>query len=83
MTSSSALQSPQDKIWASQIWTAEGVTDRGFRKWIVKGTFPKPDGNVNGRNFWLRSTYERWRADVLVGRYAVRRRPRFPASAAV
>jgi hypothetical protein len=39
------------------------------------GRFPPPDGNLNGRNFWLRATYERWRSEVLSGRYSQQRRP--------
>lgn len=64
-----------DRIWSGEIRRAENIGDRGFRKWIAAGRFPAPDGNLNGRNFWLRSTYERWKKDVLAGRYSQHRRP--------
>jgi len=31
--------------------------------------FPPPDGNLNGRNFWKASTYQKWKADALAGKY--------------
>lgn len=67
--------SPDDKIWSGEIRTDNKVTDRCLRKWVELGRFPQPDGNLNGRNFWLRSTYERWKAEVLAGRFRQRRRP--------
>ena len=71
-----------DRVWSQEIRRNENIGDRGFRNWIAVGKFPAPDGNLNGRNFWLRSTYERWKADVLAGRYSRRCRPGTPASAA-
>jgi hypothetical protein len=78
----SSIRPADDRLWAHEIRRAESIGDRGFRKWIAESRFPTPDGNLNGRNFWLRSTYERWKADVLAGRYAQRRRPGAPVSAA-
>jgi hypothetical protein len=69
------IDSPDDKVWAPQICRQEGVTDRCHRNWIASGKFPPPNGNMNGRNFWLRSTYEQWKADVLAGKFCQRRRP--------
>jgi len=74
--------SSDDRVWSHEIRRAEGIGDRGFRKWIAAGRFPLPDGNLNGRNFWLRSTYLRWKADVLSGRYSLYRRPGSSARAA-
>ncbi len=74
--------SPTDKIRTTQICATEGVGDRCLRQWIAKGRFPAPDGNLNGRNFWLRSTYERWKAEVLDGKFCQRRRPGVSAQAA-
>ncbi len=59
------------------------MTDRGVRKWITAGRFPRPDGNLNGRNFWKASTYRRWKADALAGKFdrpSTLRRPQ-PAAA--
>jgi hypothetical protein len=64
-----------DKIRTTQICATEGVTDRCLRKWVALGRFPAPDGNLNGRNFWLSATYAAWRADVLAGKFSQRRRP--------
>lgn len=68
-------------VWGTYLRRMIGVCDRALRQWIARGQFPAPDGNVNGRNFWLRSTVERWRADVTAGKYAQARRPKFPAIA--
>jgi len=59
-------------VFMSEITRDNCVTDRGVRKWHKTGKFPAPDGNLNGRNFWKRSTYRKWQADVLDGKY---RRP--------
>jgi hypothetical protein len=56
-------------VFMQQIKTECNVTDRGVRKWIQKGRFPKPDGNLNGRNFWLPETFAQWKADALAGKY--------------
>jgi hypothetical protein len=56
-------------VFMSEITRDNGVTDRGVRKWRMTGKFPAPDGNLNGRNFWRRSTYRQWQADVLAGKY--------------
>ena len=82
MTGTDHSPGAPDRIWSQEIRRAEGIGDRGFRKWIASGRFPAPDGNLNGRNFWLRSTYERWKADVMAGRYAQHRRPGAPTTAA-
>ncbi len=48
------------------------MTDRGVRKAIAGGRFPKPDGRLFRRNFWLRSTYNAWREDIMAGKHAVK-----------
>lgn len=78
---SQSTQANDAKVWSPEIRRDQDIGDRGFRKWISNGRFPRPDGNLNGRNFWLRSTYDRWKADVAAGRYAKYRRP--PVSASV
>ncbi len=71
----SAEQRPDDRVWSSEVLRREGVCDRALRKWVRRGRFPKPDGNLLGRNWWWRSTYDTCRTEVLAGRYAQQRRP--------
>ena len=54
---SSNIELGNDRVWSSDIRRAEKIGDRGFRKWISEGRFPRPDGNLFGRNFWLRATF--------------------------
>jgi hypothetical protein len=56
-------------VFVPEITRDNGVTDHAVRMWITKGKFPPADGNLNGRNFWRRSTYRDWQADVLAGKY--------------
>jgi hypothetical protein len=70
------------RIYTANIIRDNSITDRCLRKWIASNRFPPPDGNLNGRNFWLESTYARWQADVLAGRYSQHRRPGVQAAAA-
>jgi hypothetical protein len=64
-----ALADDTPLVFMPEIMTDNGIGDRGIRKWQSSGKFPPPDGNLNGRNFWRRSTYRAWQADVLAGRY--------------
>jgi hypothetical protein len=84
MSDQSPPSNPEQRVYASRILTDNDITDRCLRKWIAVGRFPKPDGNLNGRNFWLMSTYKRWEAEVLAGRYSQQRGPfdRNPPSSA-
>jgi hypothetical protein len=79
MTSADSAGAPASetpkRIYSADITADNGVTGRCLRAWIARGRFPAPDGNLNGRNFWLTATYKRWQADVLNGRYANHRRP--------
>lgn len=74
--------SDDSRVWAREILNDQKVTDRCLRAWTHNGKFPPPDGNLNGRNFWNRATYEAWKTDVLAGRYRQQRRPGFTAQAA-
>lgn len=56
-------------VFARQILEDQQITDRGLRKWIAQERFPRPDGNLNGRNFWRPETYKHWQEDVLKGKY--------------
>ncbi len=75
MTHSVAVQPVAQRVYTSCITAENRITGRCLRKWVAAGRFPSPDGNLNGRNFWLVSTYESWKAEVLAGRYSQRRRP--------
>lgn len=57
-------------VFVSEITRDCSVTDRTVRKWISTNRFPKPDGNLNGRCFWLRETYTSWQAKVRSGIYS-------------
>ena len=73
---------PGERVWAREILNTERIGDRCLRYWITDGRFPHPDGNLNGRNFWFRPTYETWKADVAAGRYRQQRRPGMSMQAA-
>ncbi len=63
------------RIFAARICAENSIGGRALRKWIQRGVFPKPDGNLLGRNFWTVSTYRQWLADVDAGKYRLARRP--------
>lgn len=46
------------------------ITDRALRKQIRSNRFPPPDANINGRNYWLTSTYLKWKEAALAGKFA-------------
>ena len=77
-----AMTRDAERIWSSRILQDNDISDRSLRNWVVAGKFPPPDGNLNGKNFWLRETYQQWKADVLAGRYSRPHRPGSPARAA-
>jgi hypothetical protein len=64
------------RVYSDRIRIENGVGDRCLRKWIARGLFPIPDGNLAGRNWWHASTYERWLDDVAAGKFRQDRRPR-------
>ena len=64
-----------ERIWSFDVTRDNRISDRCLRKWIAAARFPKPDGNIAGRNFWLGSTYRQWQADALSGRFSQHRRP--------
>jgi hypothetical protein len=68
------------RIFAARICAENSIGDRALRKWIQRGVFPKPDGNLLGRNFWNAATYRQWLADVAAGKLAQTRRPNRSAS---
>jgi hypothetical protein len=84
--SSPSLAFEDGFVYMSEITRDLKVTDRGVRKWIAGDRFPPPDGNLNGRNFWKASTYQKWKSDVLAGKYGrqstLPRAPTAPRAAA-
>jgi hypothetical protein len=52
------------RVFIAEILGEVQMADRGVRKAIAAKRFPKPDGRLFRRNFWLRSTYEQWKAEV-------------------
>jgi predicted DNA-binding transcriptional regulator AlpA len=56
-------------IYTNHILAHLGISDRCLRKWVKDGRFPRPNGNLHGRNFWLISIYRRWVAAVMAGRF--------------
>jgi hypothetical protein len=71
-----------ERLWSFDIVRDNRISDRCLRKWIASERFPRPDGNIAGRNFWLRSTYRKWQADALSGRFSQTRRPGMATTAA-
>jgi hypothetical protein len=66
------LLNDQQWVFIEEITADLKMTDRGLRKAIAGQRFPKPDGRLFKRNFWLRSTYNAWRGDVLAGKHATK-----------
>lgn len=62
-------------VYTDRITADYDITDRSLRRWIREGRFPKPDGNLNGKHYWRRSTYRDWQRNVLAGKYGRPRRP--------
>lgn len=52
------------------ILSDRSIGDRGLRKEVARGAFPRPDANIGGRNFWRASTYARWKEEALAGKFA-------------
>jgi hypothetical protein len=51
-----------------------GIKPRARRGWLAKGLLPPPDGNVQGRPFWLLATFQRFKSEVIAGRFASEKR---------
>lgn len=73
MTNTSAVDAT--RIFAARVCSENSIGDRALRKWIQRGVFPPPDGNLFGRNYWNAATYHQWLADVAAGKYRLARRP--------
>jgi hypothetical protein len=52
-----------------------GIKSRSRRNYRAKGILPPPDTNLLGRDLWRVSTYRKFKADLLAGRFAMLRRP--------
>lgn len=64
-------------IYTSEICRNYGITQRGLRKWIATGKFPRPDVNLHGRNAWYARTAEAHRVAVDEGFYRRDKRLQF------
>ncbi|HWS61977.1 MAG TPA: hypothetical protein VN325_04415 [Steroidobacteraceae bacterium] len=52
-----------------------GISSRTRRTYGKDGILPPPDANLLGRNIWKQSTYRKFKADLLAGKFALLRRP--------
>jgi len=66
----SVSNEPSPFVFMSEITRDCDVTARAVRKWQTSGRFPTPDGNLHGRCFWRRDTYNAWQGKVLAGCFA-------------
>jgi hypothetical protein len=51
------------------------LSPRTLRNYGTKGILPAPDANLQGRDLWRLSTYRQFKADLLAGKFSLRRRP--------
>jgi hypothetical protein len=52
-----------------------GISSRTRRAYAKDGILPPPSANLLGRNIWKQSTYRKFKADLLAGKFALLRRP--------
>lgn len=52
-----------------------GIASRSRRNYLSKGILPPPDANLLGRDLWRVSTYRKFKAELLAGKFAMMRRP--------
>jgi len=52
-----------------------GIVSRTRRNYLARGILPAPDANLLGRDVWKLSTYRRFKADLLAGKFALTKRP--------
>jgi hypothetical protein len=75
-TTSAAAVENAPILFAAQIAAQLNYTGRGLRKLIARGVFPKPDGNLCGRDFWRAENYRHFQVDLFAGKFRLERRPR-------
>jgi hypothetical protein len=51
------------------------ITPRTRRNYLSRNILPPPDTNLLGRDLWRQSTYRKFKADLLVGKFAMAKRP--------
>lgn len=51
-----------------------GVVRRTCRNYIARGILPPPDSNLLGRDLWRLSTYRKFKADLLEGKFGLPKR---------
>ena len=52
-----------------------GVSPRTLHNYQKSGRLPSPDANLLGRDLWRLSTYRRFKADLLAGKFSMVKRP--------
>lgn len=52
-----------------------GIVPRTRRNYLAKRILPPPDTNLQGRDLWRLSTYRQFKADLLAGKFSMRKRP--------
>lgn len=52
-----------------------GIGSRSRRNYRAKGILPPPDANLLGRDLWRLSSYRKFKADLLAGKFSLVRRP--------
>jgi hypothetical protein len=52
-----------------------GIAPRTRRNYLTKQILPPPDANLQGRDIWRLSTYRKFKADLLAGKFAMAKRP--------
>jgi hypothetical protein len=51
------------------------ITPRTRRNYLARGILPAPDANLLGRDLWRASSYAKFKADLLAGKFSLKRRP--------
>jgi len=52
-----------------------GIVRRTRTNYVAKGILPQPDANLCGRDLWRQSTYRKFKADLLAGKFALSKVP--------
>jgi hypothetical protein len=70
----STIEADEPVIDLAYIENDIGVVRRTCRNYIAKGILPPPDSNLLGRDLWRLSTYRKFKADLLQGKFVLPKR---------